>query len=208
LKQKAFIMMNSIERNLSRTENVLSSLAAIPIIGTVPAVAKVAMGTVQTITALFIATVAGLPAAAFGNKKILERSWTHIKNGIGNIAAGAVEAIPLVGTGVFIMRFKRAMGLGVPGKSINLDTQELKWLSYPSLSQRVQRQMAPRTPGRPPAPSAVPPVVRRGQAPGNRGSRRGHRPPAHFPPRATPYQQTQDQLTTQWDRMYPDRPSN
>ena len=89
--------MDSLQNGLSRAENALSYISRIPIVGTLSGITKVAMGTIQTVAG-FGGTVVGACARMFGNKRILSYSLDQMKNGIGNVAAGTVEAIPLVGT--------------------------------------------------------------------------------------------------------------
>ncbi len=89
--------MDRLQNGLSRAENALSYISRIPIVGTLSGITKVAMGTIQTVAG-FGGSVIGTCARMFGNKKILSYSLDQMKNGIGNVVAGTVEAIPLVGT--------------------------------------------------------------------------------------------------------------
>lgn len=82
-----------------RIEVGLTYGAVMPFLGTIPAVIKVAFGTVQLITALAHGILT-LPLrffhddlAAFNN-----HSWSHVGHGAGNIVCGLFEAIPLIGS--------------------------------------------------------------------------------------------------------------
>lgn len=89
--------MEGLARGMTRVELGLSYAAQYPILGTVAGSAKVAIGALQTGTSIGGATV-GLLALPFGNKIILLYSVDHLKNGLGNILAGTLEAIPFVGS--------------------------------------------------------------------------------------------------------------
>jgi hypothetical protein len=97
--------MNNLELTLSRTENTLSLISVVPGLGSAAGVMKVAGGIVQTISAIFAAVIAmSLLMASRGNSDLLRHSWVHIKNGVGNIVAGSIEAIPVFGSSLFFGR--------------------------------------------------------------------------------------------------------
>ncbi len=89
--------MEQLSVGMSRAENALSYIARIPVVGTAAGVTKVAMGVLQTVAAT-AGMVIGLFSQIFDNKKILAYSLDHLQNGLGNILAGTLEAIPLAGT--------------------------------------------------------------------------------------------------------------
>ena len=79
------------------TERTLSKVAMVPMVGTVAGLAKVLMGVAQSIV--------GLAGRIFTPKSELNAYFmAHAKHGLGNIVAGAVEAIPLVGLFLYIYR--------------------------------------------------------------------------------------------------------
>lgn len=102
------------EMRLPQVENALTVGAAVPILGVVPAAAKIILGIAQVVAGiafiLFDGIMNGLSglyksykdegAASFGAR--------HIVHGLANIAAGAVEAIPLVGTISLLVRLRKA----------------------------------------------------------------------------------------------------
>lgn len=98
--------MDNLADKLGRFENTLSYASRIPVVGILPGVAKVALGTLQTLVATG-GTVVGAFARVFGNKAIFSYSVDHLKNGLGNVAAGSIEAIPGAGTFLWILRKDR-----------------------------------------------------------------------------------------------------
>jgi hypothetical protein len=99
--------MHKLEQVLSRTENALTFVAAIPILGSPAGVLKISLGTVQTIAAVAF-VVLGIIPRAFDHKEMFDCAVVHVRNGLGNIVSGAVETIPLVGTVLFLMRIGKA----------------------------------------------------------------------------------------------------
>lgn len=88
------IILNAV----NHTENFLSDIAPIPIIGRAAGVVRVCLGVIQTITALALAILLTLPALII---KGVRHSWsdcfTQSLHGIENIVAGTLEIIPFVG---------------------------------------------------------------------------------------------------------------
>lgn len=82
-----------------RVENGLSKGAKFPFFGTIPAVIKIALGTVQLITALALGVLT-LPLRFFHEDlaSFNDHNWSHVKHGVGNITCGLLEAIPLFGS--------------------------------------------------------------------------------------------------------------
>jgi hypothetical protein len=122
-----------VERLISRTETVLGAAACVPVLGTIPATAKIAMGILQTACALYVSPPAIIHALITKRTTVLNHCETHIKHGLGNIIAGALEAVPFIGMLIVLLRALKARGF-------SLDSQELKWLSYPSLQDTLQVQ--------------------------------------------------------------------
>jgi hypothetical protein len=88
-------------RAINNIENTLSNVAFIPII---PGAIKVVGGATQLVAGIAVGFFASLTYPATKNKKLLSYSFTHIKNGAGNIVAGAFEAIPVVGAIIALVR--------------------------------------------------------------------------------------------------------
>ena len=88
-----------IEKAISEIEYKLSRGASFPIVGTIPAVAKIALGIIQASIALLF-TFFSAPFALCSQKArtFCKRSATHIVHGGGNILDGILEAIPGLGT--------------------------------------------------------------------------------------------------------------
>lgn len=128
----------TVDRTLNNIENTLSWASSYPIIGTAPALCKILMGTIQTTTASVCGIFIGIPTALLSeNYSVLNYSWTHVKHGIGNIAAGTLEAIPYVQTKMYYYRQymnKQYTDRGIPGLWAQLKTgHENKWMPYTSL---------------------------------------------------------------------------
>lgn len=71
---------------------------------------KILLGIVQTTAAVGLSILAIIPACLDKNfKTLLNRSLSHIPHGLGNIAAGFFEAIPLVGSISVDIRFRRTL---------------------------------------------------------------------------------------------------
>jgi hypothetical protein len=149
---EVFIMMTRFEVGLSRVENALSYISRIPFVGIVPGVAKVAIGAIQAVSAIGIGLTAGLTAAAFGDTSIAKRSWVHIRNGAGNVAAGFCEAIPFLGTHMWDKRLQKVQRerrfsvgeatkthplqhkVSITGRAV-FDNQQIKYMTYPSMGR-------------------------------------------------------------------------
>ena len=124
-----------LERALNNYELFSSHLSAFPVVGTIFGVIKVALGAVQTISALAIGLLIGLPVRArSGNTSILSHSWTHVKHGIGNFVGGTLEAIPGVGTVLFLVRLKAQQKAEQSKSPFHIRTQhEGKFMPYAGL---------------------------------------------------------------------------
>jgi hypothetical protein len=93
-----------VDKRINNIENYLSEIAAYPVAGIFAGTAKMIMGVVQLITAIACGILTFIPAAASRDWSPLCHSWNHIKHGLGNITAGFFEAIPLVGTAIYLLR--------------------------------------------------------------------------------------------------------
>ena len=126
---------SNFDRTINNIENTLSDVAAYPVAGILAGTAKVILGVTQSLTALVCGILNFIPAVASGDWSLMRHSWTHIKHGLGNIAGGTLEAIPLVGT---TMYFIRQVGKHAASDAqVNLHTShENKWMPYTSLVAR------------------------------------------------------------------------
>ena len=94
---------------------------------------KVLLGIAQTVSALVVGLVIGVPSRIVGKKSILNHSWTYAMHGAGNVVAGSVEAIPLVGSIAYYERCRREKAIQ---KTTGLDLwthHENKFMPYESL---------------------------------------------------------------------------
>lgn len=86
------------------TEMKLSRLACYPVVGTVTGVAKVILGVVQLIVNLAMAIFQLLPFFMDGTSRPLIQQLKWSVHGAGNVIAGALEAIPIVGLALWLIR--------------------------------------------------------------------------------------------------------
>lgn len=90
----------SLEKVILFAENLFSLLAAVPALGVVPSGLKLVLGLGQV-------GVGGIGVGLCAISSIerdSRRSVYHIKHGLGNMGAAALEAIPLVSTVLIIVR--------------------------------------------------------------------------------------------------------
>lgn len=110
--------------SLIQCENGLSYAAAMPFLGTIPAIVKSVMGLGQTLLGVSMSVV----AVCSKNSLLRQRGWIHSKNGAGNFLAGLLEAIPVVGTVLLVTRWRWAQG----------DPPTLyKWIDYSGYEERL-----------------------------------------------------------------------
>jgi hypothetical protein len=131
--------MDRLQTGLSHAEMRMSYLARIPILGTVTGVAKIAMGTLQTLAGVGGTVVGGI-ARIFGNKRMLPYSLDQLKNGLGNVVAGSVEAIPLVGTAAWYVR------KGIVTHKISSTIRRGTTETFEGRPKRVEGEFAPAMP--------------------------------------------------------------
>lgn len=136
--------MIQFEHRLNKVENGLSLIAAVPGVGTVAGLAKVLLGLAQTISAIaarvFLSIDCRLRPNTSSGFKFMH-AGVHINHGLGNMFAGILEAIPLLGTGLFMIR-KSRWEFNHPHFLYNKDgskilvfhsTQHDKFMPYPTL---------------------------------------------------------------------------
>ncbi len=121
----------------NNAERFLSEQAKYPVIGSLAGIVKIVGGAAQAITALACGIIAGIPFAAFGKTDILKHSWTHLKHGLGNIAAGIVETIPGVGYLMWVIREEKFSHVN-PHIHVELGQQD-KFMPYKSLQKEESK---------------------------------------------------------------------
>jgi hypothetical protein len=119
-----------IDHVINETERALSIVAFCPVIGTVAGLSKALMGVAQLIVGV-VGGIFTLPARCMNNPQLNDRFWTHTKHGAANIVAGVLEAIPFLGTYIYINRTSKHEGstLDAYVKTGHLD----KYMPYESL---------------------------------------------------------------------------
>lgn len=127
-----------LDRLIDALERVGSDVAIVPVAGLVAGPLKVAGGVLQV---TFASTCyAALPLVSFAvgeEERILSLraySWTHIKHGMGNVLAGTLETLPIVGT---VLSLKRTQDY----ITINefYESQRGKFMPYQSLIDYEER---------------------------------------------------------------------
>ena len=133
--------MRTIELVMSDIEDRLSDAAAPPIIGTLAGAAKVVLGGVQGTCGGVVATLFAVPAI-FSKKDrcIFKKGVTHLIHGGANIAAGSLEAIPLVGLAIWTVRKFSSLKSSVSIQGYKyISGQENKLVGYASVVAERQR---------------------------------------------------------------------
>lgn len=97
-------MIVKLDRVLNNWENSLTEVASCPIIGTPAGLVKIGMGLVQTVAALAASILFLFYGLSSKNWILFDYSCSHIRHGIGNIAAGTIESIPILGTILYEFR--------------------------------------------------------------------------------------------------------
>lgn len=126
-----------LDSRMNDIENALSNAAKYPVIGIFPGAAKVAVGALQFITALVCSILSLIPTCGSKNPTVryvrafLRHARSHVKHGLGNIAAGAFEAIPFVGSAMYA---SREMARAKSDSGLRVETGcEDKWMPYKTL---------------------------------------------------------------------------
>ena len=88
----------------SDAEDFLGKYAAIPLLGAVPALLKLACGVVQCVCALVVATTALFFVTNAHGREMLLYSLRQVVHGLANMLAGILQAIPVLG--LIIARFQ------------------------------------------------------------------------------------------------------
>jgi len=128
------INFTNIDKTIDKWETKLTEFAAIPVAGTLAGGVKILMGAAQAITALVVGILLLIHTACTGNGSLVEHSWIHITHGLGNMVAGTLEAIPLLGTGLYYLRDAKALAAPYAPLVLKIaPSQESKFMPYPSL---------------------------------------------------------------------------
>lgn len=107
----------SLTDAISNTERSLSKYAAYPFIGTIPAALKILMGVIELVAAaIFVVLATPFACCSELARDSLEENLGHVKNGFKNIIVGSLEAVPFLGTLLYVcgcfFRITRAVAMG------------------------------------------------------------------------------------------------
>lgn len=87
-----------LEANLVTAEKYLTYRAAIPVIGTIPALIKLALGALQIVGGLLTLIASPLFLITGEARQAAFHAVRHIFHGIANVISGLLLAIPIVGS--------------------------------------------------------------------------------------------------------------
>jgi hypothetical protein len=123
---------NPLEKILNTIEDGLSYAAVIPGVG----LTKVALGTLQVVIAVATLILIAIPLRLFGKSSyLLTKSILHIKHGCGNILAGTLEALPVIGIIMLLERRKREAASRDPMRFCIVDPEAFKYMAYESVQK-------------------------------------------------------------------------
>lgn len=88
----------NLERTVAKMESTLSQAAIVPLFGAIAGAGKVLLGIIQTIGGLLGMIFSSPFLYTKMGKEVFCRAGSHFVNGLANIFAGTLEAIPVVGT--------------------------------------------------------------------------------------------------------------
>jgi hypothetical protein len=132
------VSLVGLERNITNLEFNLSVAGIIPVLGAIPGITKVAFGIVQTLGALLV-MILSLPFCwSESGRAVTRRAVSHIVNGVGNIVAGALESIPIVGTVIVLIRIRSVVKAEEP-QAISITGQEQSFVGYAALEKNPER---------------------------------------------------------------------
>lgn len=98
-----------IERVTAGTERLLSYGAVIPVLGAIAGAFKMILGTIQVVGGI-LGMIVSAPFVWRGEgRHVFSRAGSHTINGLANVVAGALEAIPLVGSVIAGVRIYRSV---------------------------------------------------------------------------------------------------
>lgn len=96
--------MNVIESHINNAEVFLSKVAVCPGIGIAAGCVKVVIGVIQIVSSIFLLIGAAFLHHTANGRMLYKASMIHIKHGMGNVVAGVLEAIPGIGTAIYMIR--------------------------------------------------------------------------------------------------------
>ena len=128
-------ILKGIENQVIKAEATLSLVSGVPVIGTVAGACKIAMGTLQLVTALALAilscTLAWIPTENNPARDLCKFSGRHVLHGAGNVLAGVLEALPAIQSILWASRFGKTMSNNWKEvKYDNLNGQEGMFMKY------------------------------------------------------------------------------
>lgn len=94
-----------IYREINHIENVLSEKAALPFLGTFPAITQIVIGVAQVVFGSMLCLKGMADCLTRGDSTLNKHGWTHIQHGCGNIVGGLIAAIPIVGTILYFVKY-------------------------------------------------------------------------------------------------------
>lgn len=125
-----------IESLCSLFEDLLSVIALIPIIGTIPALTKVAFGALQCIIGLsLVASSAFFPSNSMA-REVLFHSSRHVVHGLLNVLIGFMHAIPFGSWYLAPIVFSRSIPCNV---SVYKNGQSHKFFGYKTVRDNSWR---------------------------------------------------------------------
>lgn len=129
-------MVAKIDIHLNRFEECLSLAAVVPGVGILAGALKVTLGFSQVV----IAGVHAIWHKTFANRAVRwiahDYSYTYAKHGVGNMIAGSLEALPLIGTALYLARWiksKRFTRTNEQARAYIAHSFAHKWMPYYSL---------------------------------------------------------------------------
>ncbi len=131
--------MINLERAIFNTEEHLSKVSVYPVIGTVAGTAKIAMGTLQLVSALALGIFSAFSVIISPRENPaqdkLKFSCRHVVHGLSNVIAGILETIPLLQTAFYGFRnLKQTIGSYLTIKICS--GQESRFIGYRLLAKK------------------------------------------------------------------------
>lgn len=128
----------SVDEFASAIEDFLTENSVIPVLGTIPAVLKIVFGAIQTLCAATTLVASTFFLMTRPGQEIWFNSFRHVLHGLSNILAGALQAIPLIGTLVIgIQHLRNAQFSAADNHYTN--NQSHKFFGYKSLEDTSWR---------------------------------------------------------------------
>lgn len=130
----------AFDKQINEIETFLSTISVCPGVGSVAGAGKILMGITQTLAAIAYGILFAISDLTSRNPLHVNRAWTHIKHGLGNIAAGAIESIPIIQTAFYLIRQRcktHSLHYSEDDKDVHVSTgYDDKFMPYQSLVER------------------------------------------------------------------------